>query len=87
MRKRMAWSLDLSKLIRARSVYHMSLCKANWGVYATMVCPYVQSPGFPERESEKPNPGLKRHMLSPMVTLNPMVLVQTMYVLLYLMNM
>ena len=41
----MARSLDLSKLIRGRSVYNMCLCKAKWGIYATKVCPTVWSPG------------------------------------------
>ena len=47
-RKRMARSFDLSELIRVRSVYHKSLCKAN----TTMVCLNVRSPVVPEREIE-----------------------------------
>ena len=53
MRKRMVMLLDLSELIRVRSVYHRCLCKANKGVKITMVCPSVQSPGVPDREKER----------------------------------
>ena len=43
MRKRMARSLDLSKLTRDRSVYHMCLCKAMGTTCATNICPFVKS--------------------------------------------
>ena len=60
---------------------NMCLCAVAFGPLAMLLTLAVTL------RSDKLNPWPQRHMLSPMVTLNPMVSVGTMLGSLYLMNM